>query len=370
MKLLIKKKKARLFDTQVRQLIEEQGVVTLDQVITTGSELISEITNYYGDIYLGETFSQEVVRECIQRIIVEKKAPTPTRLIRSITHNKIKEVLARSEIVMPDVTRMLTYTVDMRSRLVFEETVSDTLFLLPLHIQSAILYLIFYPDSDTQFRSLYSTLDYFLVLRGIGFLRNMLEIETERYGRLDFDLPGSQTARLLLVSSLYKLSPALLVLLMQTKKLEIVLQFCKLFGGQAVKIPRLSELSNVIKRAAEIAKKVEEGIQVGDQESLMYLATELGTVKGVEYDQLSLNPLLSTFIQKSLDITLRNYEAYHKRVITSIDTTNPEDVLRGYLIMNKEIISQTHLLLQLTTSIEDYPGIQKILNMIRQEYRT
>ncbi len=367
MKLFVNKHTADQFDSLVHTLIQTQDSTYLEEVLTIGTLLITGITSYYGDLSFETRFIQDIIIECLQKILVEEETLSPTRVLQNITYREIEHHLRDAEMTFVASYEGQSYTVDVHSRMIFEETLQDVLFLLPLHVQSAILYLVFYPNKDALFRTLYSSLDYFLILKGIHDLRSRLtgmSVEKEKY--FDFTLPVSQTARLILVSSLYKLSPAILVLLMQTKNLEVLLQFCKLFGGKTLTIPHISELSSVLEESAEMAKKVENGIQISDQESLAYLATELQEIKKVDYAQLSLNPLLSTFIQESLSITLQNYESYQKRLISSVDTTDLQDIMRVYNLINKELLSQAYLLLQLTTPIEDYKGIQKILTILKQ----
>ncbi len=368
MKSFIYKEKADIFDNKVALLLREKNSDHLDEIFEAGSSLVYSILRYYGDLYFDKNFSRDVVLECLHALLLEEKNISPTRVLRNIAHTRIKHLLEESETALLPTFDTSSYSVDIQSRLIFEETLQSVLFLLPLHIQSAILYLIFYPNKDSIFRSLYSDLDFFLILRSIEQIRKcQFGVVTEDQEYFNFDLPASQTGCLLLVSSLYKLSPAVLVLLMQTKNLETVLQFCKLFGGQTLKIPRISELSSAVVKAATLAKNVEEGIRIGDQESLAYLATELKEIKKVDYTKLSLNPLLSSFIHQSLSVTLKNYEAYQNRLISSVDTTDSEDISRIYTLINKELISQAYLLLQLTTSIEEYPDIRKILNILRNE---
>lgn len=366
MKSLIRKEIADEFDQSVCELIETQNPSHLQKVIEVGADLIANITHYYGDLHFETLFAQDIIVECLQKIIVEEETISPTRLLRNIAHERIQTMIKDTDLFLPEMLDVSIYAVDVQSRLIFEETLEDILFFLPFHVQSAILFLVFYPNKDSLFRSLYSTIDYFLILRGIEYLRQSLTVEKENLSYFKFELPESQTAKLLMVSSLYKLSPAILVLLMQTKDLGIVLQFCKLFSGQSLRIPHISELSSTLSYASEIAQKVEEGVSVGDKESLAYLATELEEIKKTDYSLLSLNPLLSSFIEQSLDITLMNYQATQKRLVSEMDTTDPTDVLRVFDLINKEILSQAYLLLQLTTSIDDdYSGTQRILHILK-----
>jgi hypothetical protein len=365
MRFLVNRDKAQLFDNLVHEFREKQTEELLTALEETGIDLIFGMLQYYADLSFDHGFAKSILLDCLQRVFTEKEGLNPTRILRSVTHNQVKTMLDIADMAIPPVPENWGYQVDVHSRLVFEETLHDVLFLLPLHVQSAVLYLVLYPTNDHKFRLLYSPLDYFLILRGIQELRKALDIGHQYNSSFDFELPESQTARLLTVSSLYKLSPALLVLIMQTKDVSLALQFCKLFGGQTVKIPRISEVYSALSRAADLAQKVENGVCVGDQESLMYLATDIADLKIGNRDYVSLNPLLSSFIEKSLDITLNAYENSLRRLISEMDTTNLEDITLVFKHINKEVLSQTYLLLQLTTSINDYREIQKIMSILK-----
>ena len=370
MKLTVNKYNADRFDDLVYQICEDENKDLFEGVMSVGRSLIASMTRPYEDLYFNSNFADDVLVECLQRILIEEKTVSPTKVLRNITHEYIEQRLKEADIILPETPDVQAHNIDIQSRLIFEETLQSTLNLLPLHVQSAVLYLIYFSNREQMFKRTYSTLDYFLIVKTINYLRKSLSfVEDEAQEYFDFNLPVSQTARLLLVSSLYKLSPALLVLIMQTKNLDLVLQFCKLFGNQSVKIPTIAKLSETIEHAAELARKVEDGFRVGDQESLAYLATELEGIKQVDYSKLYLNPLLSSFIEQSLQTTLKNYAAYQKRLVSSVDTTDSKDILRVYDIMNKEIFSQANLLLQLTTTIDDYSSIRNVLIMLKQQTR-
>lgn len=367
MRTLIRRENAVNFDKYVREVLNGNQA-SLSKAENEGLKIVKLITDYYGDFRLGKTASNDLVLECVTYILLENPKGSPTKRLRNLVHERIKEEIKKREIVTPvEEEEVRLYHVDVDSRLIFEEIVKDIVYLLPLHIQSVVLYLIFYPNNDKKFKELYSTIDYFLILRSIKMIAREVGAGRETKEYLNFELPESQTARLILVSSLYKLSPALLVLFMQTKKLDLVLQFCKLFGGEKVSIPTLSQLSSTIEQAALLAKTVEEQWEVPDQQSLAYLATELEEIKQVDYAQLSLNPLLSNFLEDQLEVTLRNYDAYQKRLISGVNTTDPADIMRVYEIMNKEVFCQANLLLQLTTSINDIPSIKNIMNLLKTE---
>jgi hypothetical protein len=252
------------------------------------------------------------------------------------------------------------------SRLIMQESLEEVLQDLPLRIQASVLYLVYFPNKTSYFRYIQnSTLDYFIILQGIEKLQKMVNnIPNEEVASFYFKLPETQIARLLLISSLYKISPATLVLLMQEKNLNSLLQFCTLFGGQSVAIPTVAELKHTIQQASDLSTRLEEDrITIGDQEALAYLASDLDEVTDYN-DEIPLNPVLSAFFEKILQITLKNYDTYQRKLIEGVDPENVNDVIRIYDIMNRELKTQIQLLTQISGSIEQKEDIIKIVELL------
>lgn len=366
MKSRVYKKESDEFDRLVEEFIASSDDSMIPDMFEAGMEVVKSVRHYYGNLKLDEDFDKDMVLEFLYKYLGDRDEVSPTRAIRNIAYAKIQEYIKEADTPHIETLDAFVYSVNVVSRLIMEESLEEILMGLPLHIQASILYLIYFPNKTSYFRHIHSSLiDHFITLQGIEKLQKMVNnIPNEEVASFYFKLPQTQIARLLLVSSLYKVSPATLVLLMQEKNLNSLLQFCTLFGGQSVSIPTVAELKHTIQQASDLSTRLEEDkITIRDQEALAYLASDLDEVK--EYnDEIPLNPVLSTFFEKILTITLKNYDEYQRKLVEGVDTENVDDIIRIYDIMNRELKTQIQLLTQISGSIEQREDIIKIVNLL------
>jgi len=366
MKSRIKKNESEEFDELVLEFIETKDEDILPNLMESGMKVVKSVRHYYMDLRLDEQFDREMVLEFFCHYLGDRDEVSPTRTIRNIAYSKIQEYIKEAETPHLESYDAYVYSVNVVSRLIMQESLEEVLNGLPMRIQSSILYLIYFPEKTSYLKYIHNSLiDYFIVLQGIEKLQDMVNnIQNEEVASFHFKLPETQIARLLLISSLYKISPAILVLLMQEKNLNSLLQFCSLFGGQSVSVPTITELRQTIQQASELSIRLEEDrITIGDQEALAYLASDLDKVEDFN-DELPLNPVLSAFFEKILQITLKNYDSYQKRLIESVDLENPNDIVKIYDVMNRELKTQIQLLTQISGSIEQREDILKIIDIL------
>lgn len=366
MKSYIKKEDSKEFDDCVLNFINTKDSDLLPDVFKSGMKIVKSVRNYYKDLYLDESFDKDMVLEFFYKYLGDRDNTSPTRAIRNIAYAKIQEYLEEADTPHLETFDAYVYSVNVVSRLIMKESLEEVLSGLPLRIQASIIYLIYFPEKTSYLKNLHNSLvDYFIVLQGIERLQKMVNnLPNETMTSFNFKLPETQIARLLLVSSLYKISPAVLVLLMQEKNLNSLLQFCTLFGGQSISIPTVPELQQTIQRASELSTRLESNeLTIGDRESLAYLASDLDSVEEFD-DDIPLNPVLSAFFEKILQITLKNYDSYQKRLIEGVDEENLDDVLRIYDVMNKELKTQIQLVMQISSSVEGREDINRIIEIL------
>lgn len=367
MKSRIKKNDSEEFDELVLEFMNTKDDEILPSLMEAGMKVAKSVRHYYMDLRLDEQFDREMVLEFFYRYLGDRDEVSPTRTIRNIAYAKIQEYIKEAETPHLESYDAYVYSINAVSRLIMQESLEEVLSGLPMRIQSSILYLIYFPEKTSYLKYIHnnSLIDYFIILQGIEKLQDMVNnIQNEEVASFHFKLPETQIARLLLISSLYKVSPAILVLLMQEKNLSSLLQFCSLFGGQSVSIPTVMELRQTIQQASELSTRLEEDkITIGDQEALAYLASDLDKVEEFN-DELPLNPVLSAFFEKILQITLKNYDSYQKRLIESVDLENPNDIVKVYDVMNRELRTQIQLLTQISGSIEQREDILKIIDIL------
>jgi hypothetical protein len=366
----VRRQESEIFDELVYNFIQSADESLLQDILLAGMNIVKSVRLYYRDLYLTESFDKDMVLEFLFKFLGDRDGITPTRALRNVSYEKVKLYIEMANTPHIETYDAHVYSVDVTSRLVFEESLTSVLADLPLRIQASILYLIYFPEKTSLLKFVhFSLLDYFLTLQGISKVKNMVDnITTDDSASFHFRLPETQIARLLMVSSLYKVSPAVLVLLMQEKNLNSLIQFCTLFGGQSVSVPTVAELKSTIQQSSELAGRLEEGhLSIGDQEALAYLASDLDKVEEFNQD-IPLNPVLSSFFEKILQITLKNYDNYQKRLIEGVDRENPDDILRIYEIMNHELRTQIQLVMEISSSVEGREEVNRIIDLLTQNY--
>lgn len=369
MKSHIKKETSEAFDQVVWDFMKSHDSNLLPRILETGMEIVSKVRRYYIDLYFSDFFDKDMVIEYLYNNLGDWDKNTPTRNLRNIAYTRVKQMIETSNVPHLETYDAHVYSVNVTSRIVFQESLNEILSDLPLRIKAAVLYLIYFPEKTSSLKTTpLSTIDFFLTLQCIEKLQKMVESITSEGHTFQFKLPETQISRLLLISSLYKISPATLVLLMQGRNLNSLIQFCTLFGGQTVAVPTVAEFQQTIQQASDLAVRLEENsLSIGDQEALAYLASDLDKVE--EYDQnIPLNPVLSAFFESILKITLKNYDNYQKRLIENVDSSNPEEVMNIYEIMNRELRTQIQLVMEITSSVEGKDEIERIIKLLTKTY--
>ena len=365
MKSYINKEKSEEFDLAVATFIDTANPELLPHLIKLGMDIVEKVRKYYRDLYLDEMFDKDMVLEYLYNTLGGRDKTNPTRNLRNIAYARIKNLIEESDTPHMESYDSHVYVVNPASRLMFQDALKEVLKDLPLRIKSGIMYLLFFPDNEYILKTVMeSKIDLFITLQGIRKLQKMVDTGNTEEHSFQFKLPDTQISRLLLVSSLYKISPAVLVLLMQGRNLTSLLQFCTLFGGQTVTVPTVAEFKRSIQQSSELAARLEEGeLTIGDREALAYLASDLESIEDVDED-MPMNPVLSSFFEKNLQITLENYDNYQKRLIQEVDTKNIEDMMRIYEVMNKELRTQIQLVTQISSSVEGRDEIRKIVDIL------
>ena len=367
MKSYINKEKSEEFDTAVFEFVNSADPQLLPCIIKLGMVIVEKVRKYYRDLRLDESFDKDMVLEYLHSTLGGRDKTSPTKNLRNIAYSRIKSLLEESDTPHLESYDSHVYLVNPVSRLIFQDALKEVMKDLPLRIKAGIIYLLFFPDNEYILRNITeSRIDLFIILQGIGKLYKMIDNVKPEEQTFQFKLPDTQISRLLLVSSLYKISPAVLVLLMQGRNLTSLLQFCALFGGQTVSVPTVAEFQRSIQQSSELASRLEEGeLTIGDREALTYLASDLDDIEDIE-DDMPLNPVLSSFFEKNLEITIKNYDAYQKRLIQEVDTKNIEDMMRIYEVMNKELRTQIQLVTEISSSVEEREDIKKIIDILTE----
>jgi hypothetical protein len=359
---------AQKFNDVVIEFLETHDPQLGETVLTLAEELTREVRINYPDLEIDPSFDREVVLDSVQAILSETRTTTPARIVVNTAYTKVKEHIHQAQEPKFDSFDAFSYSVDVPSKLLLEEKLHDLFEEIPLRIRAAILYLLYVPEHLNRFEKICSFAEYVFLIRTMFRLKDQQSLKISMDSALDFTLPTTQIARLLLVSSLYKLSPAILVLLFLLKDVNLLYQFCLLFGEKTVTIPSLETFAQTIQKSAQLASKLEsQGISIGDRESLALLATELDDIQAVDSNAV-LNPVLSAFFEEMIHITLDNYERMQRKLVDSVDLSDPNDIVRVYEIMNRELTTQVNLVLQISGSVDTAQDLARIIATLQQKF--
>ena len=249
--------------------------------------------------------------------------------------------------------------------LIVEDIIKTILRGVPNGVKSAIMYVLSFPERLKGVLSLYSPPEKYLIIRGLFKLKNKLNISSKQDGSLDLNLPTTQITRLLLLSVLYKVSPLALVVLMESKSLDSLYKLCMLFEGQELRVPTVAELTDVLNSASKLTRDFEESESVETKESLAYLATDIENIEELTVDT-ELNPLLSNYFEKALDISFTNYKKFQDGLIRNVDWTNIEDVRLVHEIFNKEINLQINMMSKIMQAVTSTTEMKEFLEVVEK----
>jgi hypothetical protein len=337
---------------------------SIEEIFELAKKLARQVRLSYADLELDISFDKGVALDFIRKFLNKDVMTSPARTVTNLAYSEAQKIIQSSAHPLPADLDIYVYEVDLHSKLATEEEVSESALKLPLHLRCAALYLIYFPAEINAVLSMCSsTLEKFIVLRTFDHLRRTMDISRSTQ-EFNFALPQTEISRILVASALYKLNPAMLVLLMLFKDVTSLLQFCTLFEGQNLEIPSITDIRKVIQKASSLSERMEaRETTVGDREALALLATELKNVADYDTD-VELTPLLSKFFERILSVTLKNYEEYQERIIRTVNAFDPKDVANVYEVLNKELATQIELMTLISGSLEGGRDIKNIVSIL------
>lgn len=220
-------------------------------------------------------------------------------------------------------------------RLVLEEFLSQQLEGLSVQLQSILIYLLVFPEELRRIRKLYKDDSDFYV----GMVRLYRVKQKLAFADFDFSvwLPKTQAAKALLLSSLYKLHPGLLVLFLLVGDVSKFLQFCWLFEGQSVSVPTVHSLLSVVESCSSLASKLERGeiFSESERKDLALLCSEAESVSTSGKGRLT--PFLEIYLRRTIDSLGSEFKKFHSRVVRGMDICDSKEVVQVYRALSKEL---------------------------------
>lgn len=303
-----------------------------------------------------ENFITNVALEYIVRVMEDRISILPEKAIINLAYQmhykpqqlRSKEGLSSRKAVYSRVT----------SRLSLKDKLNKALKSFPTHMKYSLLYAVAFPNQahlKKIYKKYYTETEYNLLMLKVNKLQDSL-IQVD----LGLKLPNTQAARLLVLSALHRVSPALLVLLLLLGDINKFIQFCTLFQGQKIIMPSMKKLIQEIEETTKLAAKLEKGkLTAQESKMLALLATETKSIKNLDFD-ITLNPLLSEYLGQAAEIVLDNYKGLQKKVISQLEVTDPRNLSRAYKFFDSEINAQFGLIKNILQSVEAMEKLQNL----------
>ena len=276
-------------------------------------------------------FQDEVALEFISRVYENRMTNKPYYVLLSIARLLSRKFIYTSSSDVLESQSVVSKGSD--DRLLFEEYVQQEIKGLSKVMQGLLFYLLVYPE---EFQNVYklhsSTPEFYICIVKLSRIRNEFLFRDSNFNLI---VPDTQASRVLFLSSLYKHSPALLVLFLLFKDVAKFVQFCLFFGGETVKVPDISTLMEMMDNKSLAGEEsIDDLLQVFSVEGKENIE---GTVKGV-------TTILQIYLQKSIGELVDNYNKFQKKLVEGVDVCNSRDIEKVYKVLRKELGSQLLIL--------------------------
>lgn len=293
-----------------------------------------------------EGFLEDVVLTFISRLYDETVSNKPIKILLAIA-NSVGHKYFTTNFV--DGMQVVSVESSVDKIGLLRESIDDRFVGLSELIKSTILYLLLYPSEYPKMLELHKNNPEFYcgLVSLLAIKKQILQQKDSEFVSKDFT---TQTSKALLLSSLYSIHPALVVLFLQMGDVSKFLQFCILFSGQTIQIPTTAKLKDVMSKASAFGNLIDEGKVVTDYR-LVPFVTELDK-NDVQEGNFNFTPVLSQFLQDSLTQILEKYDRLHDRVIKGLNICDAKEVKQVYKVLSKELVSQIKLMQSVNQSFE------------------
>ena len=297
-------------------------------------------------------FKNEVALTYMSRLYDNTITNDPYKILFSIAKNICKKTIFSN--VSDSINSGKVITNNVNEKFIAYEYINEQLKDLPQLTISTLIYIANFPDSIKRMLSLYSDDPNFY----IGLIR-LFKIKNNFF-KLDTEIENIDTnmSKGLLLSSLFKHDPALVVMFLLFKDISMFIQFCTLFGGKSIKIPDISKLKKTIKEVNSLSKKFKNNEKITDKNLLMFTTEIKNTI--FKNNSLSITPIIEIFFQRSIESLVKNYEKLQNKLIENVDTCSHKEVSNIYKLLNKESSLQFTMFQSIINSMEFVKSLENL----------
>jgi len=284
-----------------------------------------------------EDFEKDTAMEFITRVYEERMTNVPHRVLLSICRSFSRKFVYTS--MSGELKSQETLSFSIEDRLLLEEFVFEELLDLSEEMKGVLLYLWVYPGELSRIKELHKDEPVFYITM-IKLWRIKREISYDGAGLMGYS-PKTQTSKALFLSSLYSVSPALLVLFFLLGDARFF-QFCLLFEDQKITMPSLSLLTGLTDNVSKLMGAVNgdsNDLDMFDIELLNLLCVECDREVGVN-DLGRVTTVLSIYLKKSIGRLVDNHNKLQEKIVEGVDICNSKEIERVYKMLRSEFNSQ------------------------------
>lgn len=311
--------------------------------------------------YKGESsIYQDCSLEYINRILQKREVTPSGKVLNSIiNYTKSKAHNTTEEISSNHGSYELSFDEVLLLRSVIKESTKS----LPLGIKFLVFYFLRNPELLPSYLKGKISIKKTVVAEKIFTLRGEIAMQEESDLKM-LKIPNDRLSRLLVLSSIYKLSPIVFVLFTLTKSIPKVIQFLELFSKE-LKLPTSTEFKNSLQVTTNLIAKYEKG-EVLNVEEMEYLSCMLTDISSIEEltDSSSFSPVLGGYIERLLDESIDSIRRVNNTVISQINYSDPQSIASTYKVMTEEITKQLELMSKILDSVltsKDVSGLARKL---------
>jgi len=293
---------------------------------------------------LPKDFKEEVALTYISKLYEKTVNNEPHKVVFSISRNLSRKVISNKFSNSIRINKVIVEDID--EKLMMKEYLEKHLKNFSPYTISSLMYLSSFPESLKRMISLNENNPEFY----IGLLK-FLKIKNKFSNfNINVDSIKSDISKGLFLSALFKNEPAIAVLFLLLKDIKSFIQFCLLFEGKNIRIPKINDLKDIINKVNSISKNFDSDNKIND-ENLLLFSVEMNDMAFNE-NSFSITPVLNIFFKKSIESLIKNYEKFQNKIIDDVNVCSGKDISKIYDLFNKELNTQFVMFQSIIKSME------------------
>lgn len=284
-------------------------------------------------------FATEVALEFIVRLYEDRITNTPLSVILSIARSFVGKYVYTK--FSDDVKGWRVVSPDVEEDLLTSEFITKQLEDLSQEVKAKVIYLLVYPEEFQRVRNLQSNTEFYLGMIRMYKIKGKFSVNKYNFPIL----PQTQISKILLLSALYKQSPALMIMFLLMGDTQKFLQFCSLFGGSSFQVPESGDLTKIISNVSSLVSELEKKdlSEVLDSDTLMLLCME-GKNINTKVNVGKLTPVVELYIEHTINSLVDNYNKLQDRLVTDLNLCDQRELKDIYKVLTNELSTQFMIL--------------------------